>query len=187
MIRQRALAGAVLVVVVLAATTACDEKTQPPISRRTSLADSADQVMYGARFNLTDKGLSRAELLADTAYFFDDNTRVELRGVETTFFTLTGARDSYLTSGRGTYNSRFGTMVARDSVTVITEEGRRLVTPELKFDQTMNEISSDSVFSLTEPGRSLEGVGFRSDPNMQNVRILKTRSGSTGMVTLPGQ
>ena len=187
MTRRRTLACAVVAALVISGLIACDEKTQPPITRRTSLADSADQIMYGARFNLTDKGLSRAEMLADTAYFFDDNTRVELRGVETTFFTLTGARDSHLTSRRGTYNSRFGSMIARDSVTVITEEGRRLVTPELKFDQTMNEISSDSVFSLTEPGRSLEGVGFRSDPNMQNVRILKTRSGSTGMVTLPGQ
>jgi len=180
-------AAAALAALLATGLSACDERTQPPITRRTTLADSAEQVMYGARFNITDKGLSRAELLADTAYFFDDNTRVELRGVETTFFTLTGARDSFLTSGRGTYNSRFGNMVARDSVTVITEEGRRLVTPELKFDQQLNEISSDSVFSLTEPGRSLKGVGFKSDPNMQNVRILKTRSGSTGMVTLPGQ
>ncbi len=185
--RRISHAAAALAALLVTGLLACDERTQPPISRRTTLADSAEQVMYGARFNITDKGLSRAELLADTAYFFDDNTRVELRGVETTFFTLTGARDSFLTSRRGTYNSRFGNMVARDSVTVITEEGRRLVTPELKFDQQLNEISSDSVFSLTEPGRSLEGVGFKSDPNMQNVRILKTRSGSTGMVTLPGQ
>jgi len=179
--------AAVASMLAVATFAACDEKTQPPITRSSSLADSADQVMFGARFNLTDKGLSRAELVSDTAYFFEDNTRIELRGVETVFYTATGARDSYLTSKRGTYNSRFGNMTARDSVTVITEEGRRLVTPELKYDQSMNEISSDSAFVLTEPGRRLAGVGFRSDPNMQNVRILRTRSGSTGMITLPGQ
>jgi LPS export ABC transporter protein LptC len=169
------------------ATLGCDNRTAPPIVRRSGLADSADQVMYGAHFNLTDKGLSRAELLADTAYFFDDNTRIELRKIEATFYTTTGARDAYLTSRKGTYLSRMGNMVARDNVVVITEEGRRLVTPELKFDQAQNEISSDSSFVLTEPGRRLAGVGFRSDPNMQNVRILKTKSGSTGVVTLPGQ
>ena len=127
------------------------------------------------------------ELMADTAYFFDDNTRVELRKVEATFYTTSGARDAYLTSRRGTYNSRTGTMTARGDVVVITEEGRRLTTPELKYDQQMNEIASDSAFVLTEPGRRLEGIGFRSDPNMQNVQILRTRSGSTGAVTLPGQ
>ncbi len=165
----------------------CDDKAQPPVAGRSALADSADQVMFNARFNITDKGLSRAELNADSAFFFDDNTRVELRQVATTFFTTSGARDAYLTSKRGTYNSRSGSMLARDSVIVVTEEGRRLVTPELKYDQAANQISSDSAFVLTEPGRHVEGVGFRSDPNMQNVRILKTKSGSTGVVTLPGQ
>jgi LPS export ABC transporter protein LptC len=173
--------------VITAALTGCDDKATPPVGARSPMADSADQVMFHAHFNLTDKGLSRAELDADSAFFFDDNTRVELRHVATTFFTTTGARDAYLTSRRGTYNSRLGNMVARDSVVVVTEEGRRLVTPELRYDQAANQIASDSAFVLTEPGRRLEGVGFRSDPNMQNVRILKTKSGSTGMVTLPGQ
>jgi LPS export ABC transporter protein LptC len=165
----------------------CNRKTAPPIAVRTSLAVSADQVMYGTKFNLTDAGLARAQLEADSAFFFDDNTRVELRNVATTFFTTSGARDAYLTSKRGTYNSRTGTMIARDSVVVVTEEGRQLVTNELKYDQQVNEVSSDKAFVLTEPGRRLEGVGFRSDPNMQNVRILKTREGSMGAITLPGQ
>lgn len=167
--------------------SACTEKTAPPIARNSALADSADQVMFGAHFNLTDKGLERAELLSDTAYFFDDNTRMELMNVETTFYTVSGARDAYLTSARGSYNNRTGLMIARGHVVVTTEEGRRLTTAELRYDQAANEISSDSAFVLTEPGRRLEGIGFRSDPNMQNVQILKTRSGSTGVVTLPGQ
>ena len=183
---MRALLAAGLLFLV-AGATACENNTATPVIARRSLADSADQVMYGTQFNLTDKGLSRAELLADTAYFFDDNTRIELRTVEVTFFTTSGARDAYMTANRGTYQTRGGIMTARGDVVVITEEGRRLETPELRYDQTMNEISSDSAFVLTEPGRRLEGIGFRSDPNMQNVQILRTRSGSTGAVTLPGQ
>ena len=165
----------------------CETNTATPVVGRASLADSADQVMYGISFNLTDKGLSRAELVADTAYFFDENTRIELRTMEVTFFTTSGARDAYLTAKRGTYQTRGGIMIARGDVVVITEEGRRLETPELRYDQTMNEVASDSAFVITEPGRRLEGIGFRSDPNMQNVQILKTRSGTTGAVTLPGQ
>jgi LPS export ABC transporter protein LptC len=178
---------ALVALAALIASAACTEKTAPPVARKSALADSADQVMYGAHFNLTDKGLARAELLSDTAYFFDDNTRIELRKVATTFYTTSGARDAYLTSQRGTYNNRSGMMIARGDVVVITEEGRRLTTPHLKYDQAQNEISSDSAFVLTEPGRRLAGIGFRSDPNMQNIQILKTKSGSTGTVTLPGQ
>jgi LPS export ABC transporter protein LptC len=165
----------------------CDDKAQPPVVGGSPLADSADQVMFKARFKLTDQGLSRAELEADTAFFFDDNTRVELRNVGLTFFTTTGARDAYLTSKRGTYLSRTGNMTARDNVVVVTEEGRRIESQELKYDQVANQISSDSAFVMTEPGRRVEGIGFRSDPNMQNVRILKTRSGTTGTVVLPDQ
>lgn len=156
---------------------ACSEKKQPPLATGSALADSADQVMYGARFNLTDKGLSRARMEADTAYFFNDNTRIELEKVHTTFYTAAGAKDAVLTSERGTYNSRLGNMVARKDVVVISEDGRRLVTPELIYNQQKNEISSDSAFVMTEPNRRLEGIGFRSDPNMNNIRIIKGASG----------
>ena len=159
------------------AALACSEKTRPPVAGQSALADSADQVMYGARFNLTDRGLSRARLNADTAFFFNENTRVELQKVHTTFFTASGAKDAVLTSRRGTYDSRLGNMRARKNVVVVSEEGKRLVTEELIYDQNRNEISSDSAFVMTEPGRQLSGIGFRSDPNMRNIRILRGASG----------
>jgi LPS export ABC transporter protein LptC len=165
---------------------ACSTKKQPPVATHSPLADSADQVMYGARFNLTDKGLQRAQLEADTAYFFEDNTRIELEPVHTTFFTATGAKDAVLTSLRGTYNSRTTNMVARKNVVVVSEDGRRLTTPELIYNQQLNQISSDSAFVMTEPNRRLEGIGFRSDPNMKNIQILKGASGmARGISTAP--
>ncbi len=161
----------------VAGAVACSQKKQPPVAAHSPLADSADQVMYGMRFVLTDKGLNRALLQADTAYFFDENTRIELEKVHTTFFTATGARNALLTSERGRYNSRTNNMVARKNVVVVTEDGRRLTTPELNYNQQTNEISSDSAFVMTEPNRRLEGIGFRSDPDMKNIRILKGASG----------
>jgi hypothetical protein len=68
-------------------------------------------------------------------------------------------------------------MIARKNVVVVTDDGRRLTTPELIFNQQKDEISSDSAFVMTEPGRRLEGIGFRSDPNMRNIQILKGASG----------
>jgi LPS export ABC transporter protein LptC len=167
-------------------SVACSSKKQPPVATHSPLADSADQVMYGMRFNLTDKGLERAQLQSDTAYFFDDNTRIELQKVHTTFFTPTGAKNAVLTSERGTYHSRTSNMVARKNVVVVTEDGRRLTSPELMYNQQSNEISSDSAFVMTEPNRRLEGVGFRSDPDMKNIRILKGASGlARGVSTQP--
>lgn len=165
---------------------ACSTKKEPPVASHSPLADSADQVMYNARFNLTDQGLQRAHLESDTAYFFDDNTRIELEKVHTTFFTATGQKNAVLTSERGTFNSRTNNMIARKNVVVVTEDGRRLTTPELIYNQQRNEISSDSSFVETEPNRRLEGIGFRSDPDMKNIRILKGATGvARGITTAP--
>lgn len=180
---MKALIGSVIAILLAAA---CTTKKQPPVASHSPLADSADQVMYNARFNLTDQGLQRAHLESDTAYFFDDNTRIELEKVHTTFFTVTGEKNAVLTSERGTFNSRTNNMVARRNVVVVTEDGRRLTTPELIYNQQRNEISSDSSFVETEPNRRLEGVGFRSDPDMKNIRILKGAAGvARGITTAP--
>jgi LPS export ABC transporter protein LptC len=166
---------------------ACSNKKQPPVEAHDPLADSADQVMYPARFNLTDQGLQRAHVDADTAYFFDDNNRMELQGVHATFYTVTGAKDAVLTSRHGTTNTRTNNMIARKDVVVVSEDGRRLTTPELIYNQQKNEISSDSAFVMTEPNRRLEGVGFRSDPNMKNIQILSGAKGiAKGVSTGPG-
>jgi len=142
--------------------------------------------MFGARFRLTDQGLQRAQLEADTAYFFDDNTRIQFENVHTTFFTVTGAKDAVLTSRFGTTNTRTNNMIARKNVVVVSEDGRRLTTPELIYNQQKNEISSDSAFVMTEPNRRLEGVGFRSDPNMKNIQILSSAKGiAKGISTAP--
>lgn len=133
--------------------------------------------MYNAWFNLTDKGLARAQMQGDTLYFFEDNTRIEAENPRITFFTATGAKDAVLTARHGTSNTRTNNMVARRNVVVVSEDGRRLTTQELIYNQQRNEIASDSAFVLTEADRRLEGIGFRSDPNMKNIQILKGASG----------
>lgn len=167
----------VLGILAVSVSGACSSKKEPPVAAHSALADSADQIMYGARFKLTDQGLERAQLEADTAYFFDDNTRIELEKVHTTFFTITGAKDAVLTSLFGTTNTRTNNMIARKNVVVVSEDGRRLTTSELIYNQQKNEISSDSAFVMTDPNRRVEGIGFRSDPNMKNIKILKGASG----------
>jgi LPS export ABC transporter protein LptC len=169
------------------ALAACDDSKAPPVRPTSPLADSADQIMYNARSLLTDRGVLRAELLADTAYFFDESTRIEMRDVTTTFFKATGAKDAVLTSREGTYNTRADRMEARGNVVIVSEDGRRLTTPQLRYEQRQDQISSDSAFVLTEPGRRLEGVGFTSDPDMTQVRCLAACRGEAGQIQLPGE
>ena len=165
---------------------ACTDTAPPPVSTGTR-EDTAERTIFGLRTLLTDRGLMRAELVGDTAYFFDDNTRIEIADVKVTFYASNGAKNATLTSREGTYNTRQNRMEARGDVVVVSEDGRRLTSPQLRFDQVRNEISSDSAFTLTEPGRSVRGIGFVSDPDMNNIRILRTLSGTGGTVDVPEQ
>jgi LPS export ABC transporter protein LptC len=168
----------------LAVALACrGEGTAPPRTSGSSMLDTAEQKMFGVRTILTDQGVRNAELEADSAFFFDENTRIELLGVKLTFHTRTGERNSVLTSREGTYNTRQSQMEARGNVVVVSDDGRRLTSELLKYDQMRNEISSDSAFVLTEPGRRVEGIGFTSDPNMNNVRVHRLIEGQGAVST----
>jgi LPS export ABC transporter protein LptC len=172
-------------VAALAALSACKKDEKTPVTRVASTADSADQVMFKLKTILTDRGVQRAELLADTGYFFDENTRAELRVVSTTFFNKEGGRDGTLTSKRGTYNTRANVMEARDNVIITGVDGKRLTSPMVRFEQFRNVIVSDSPFVLVEGERRLEGVGFESDPQMLNVRVRQLSRATGASVILP--
>jgi hypothetical protein len=60
------------------------------------------------------------------------------------------------------------------------------VTPFLRYNRVLNEISTDSIFRMTSPdGRVVEGIGFDSDPGLTAVNIHKNLRGSAGPVRIP--
>lgn len=169
----------------VAAVVGCRRDQKATVARAATTADSADQIMYKMSIILTDRGVQRAELSADTGFFFDENTRAELRVVSTTFFDKDGARSGVLTSRRGTYNTRANVMEARQNVVIVGVDGKRLMSPMVRFEQFRNQIVSDSPFVLIEGERRLEGIGFESDPQMLNVKVRKLSRGTGASIVLP--
>jgi len=161
------------------ASAACqDPGATPPVAAKAS-ADTADQTLFGIRLVLSDHGVQRALMEADTAFTYEDNTRTELRTVRSTFYTETGVKNGRLTSRQGTYNTRSGIMEGRGNVVVTSEDGRKLETPQLRYDPGRNEISSDSAFVMTTPTDVATGIGFTADPNLNTVRIHAAAAGRT--------
>ncbi len=165
---------------------ACKDAAPPVVGQAGVVLDGADQVLFGVKFFLTDGGIRRAELVADTAYMYDENTRTELRKVNTTFYKVSGEKDAVLTSKTGSYNVRLGNMEARGDVVVVATDGRKIQTPHLRYDPGRNEIASDSAFVITEPnGRVTEGIGFIGDPDLNNVRVLRSTRSRGSRITIP--
>lgn len=164
---------------------ACDEQTAPPLAKESVIPDSAEQMAFSVTVHLTDAGVRRAQLKADTMLVYDEGTRMQVHGVHTTFFTDAGVQNAILTSQWGTYHVRLQTMEARGNVVVTTTDGRKLETPQLRYDPARNEVSSDSAFRMTDPDRVTEGIGFVSDPDLTTIRILRAAKLSGQSVTVP--
>ena len=176
-----------LALIATVAVVACQAKgTAPPVKRGRTMADSAEQVMLNVRMLLVDRGVQRGEMFADTAYVFDDNTRFEFRKVRATFNTTTGTKDGVMSADRGEYRMREQVLEGFGNVVIVTTEGKRLSSPHLKYSQGLNQVSSDTNFTLVEPGRNVSGIGFEADPQLTRVKILRGM-GAKGSFVLPGQ
>ena len=181
---QRVFAVAALSVFAIAACSR--QGSTPPVKSSASLADSAEQVMQNVHYVLTSGGIQRGELFADSAYIFDDNTRYILKSPRTTFNTEAGVKNGTMRADRGRYNLRQQVLEGFGNVVITSTEGRRLTSPYVKYNQALNEVSSDTNFTMVEPGRTLSGIGFKADPQLQHVQVLRSPSGQ-GSFTLPGQ
>jgi LPS export ABC transporter protein LptC len=174
-----------MITVALLLTVGC--KTGIPVTATQAALDSADQVLIGMSHYVTDAGVLRARVRADTAFFFSGTQRAELRNVHVTFYDATGKATSTLTAREGTNYWRTGDMEARGNVVVVRDkDGGTMRTEVMYYNQVRNEVTSDRHFVFDSPDRHIEGEGFTSDPEFRNVAA-KRPTGRGGQFTLPNQ
>ncbi len=169
----RSAVFALAAVSLLGAAACPKKKAAVSPAKRLAIPDSAETIAFGARVVLTDRGVNKGELLSDTALTYEDGTRLVLYPVNLTFYTSTGLKDGVMTARWGTYNQRLQRLEVRGNVVVVREDGKRLSSPQLVYDQQRNQFFTDSAFVLNEPTRQGTGIGFESDPRLTNFRCLK--------------
>jgi LPS export ABC transporter protein LptC len=170
-------------VIAIATAGACRESTQPPVSSGLSIADSADQVLWGGvQFVLTTKGIQRGELNADTAYVLDDQNRFDLRRAHVNFKTETGAPQGTMEANRGVYNVRTQVLEGWGNVVVKLIDGRTLKSPHLTFNQLTHLISSDTAYTLVRGSDTQSGIGFTSDQNFVKFACKAACKGSMSVL-----
>jgi LPS export ABC transporter protein LptC len=166
--------------------TACEDTGVRPTST-VQAADSADQVLEGFSHYVTNDGVRRSRVEADTAFYYEPTQVTELHHVKVVFFDIKGAEGSTLTAHRGTYRWQDGSMEATGNVRVVSPDGRRLSTESLRYDNATNQIMTDKKFSFDRGEEHLEGNSFRSDPDFKNVVTDRPRGVSGEGLLLPGQ
>jgi LPS export ABC transporter protein LptC len=180
------LRGSAVAASLIIAVAACEDTGARPTTT-VQAPDSADQVLEGFSHFVTNQGVRRTRVEADTAYFYESTQITELRTVKVTFYDIKGEEGSTLTSKRGTYRWQDGSMQANDNVVVVSPDGRRLATATLKYDAASNTISTDKHFTFDRGTEHLEGNSFRSDPDFKNVVTDRPRGVAGDGMLLPGQ
>ena len=160
-------------------------KSGTPVTATQAVLDSADQVLVGMSHYVTEEGVLRARVRADTAYFYSNTQRAELRTVHVTFYDATGRSTSTLTSKEGTNHWRTGDMEARGNVVLVRDnDGATMRTEAMTYNQVKNEVASDVAFTFDSPTQHLKGIGFTADPEFRNIKT-KNLTGTGGQLVLP--
>jgi LPS export ABC transporter protein LptC len=180
---MRLPAFSVLLLILIAACT--DPRGAPVRTGALTFADSADQVFYGVQAPFETNGVKRGTLYADTLYVLNDQTRFDFKVGHVDFNTETGTPNGSMKADRGRYDQRAQILEGWGNVVVKTVDGRSLKSPHIVYNQTRNEISSDTTFEAVLPGgRVNTGVGFTSDPNFAHYHCIRDCN-VTGAVKIP--
>ncbi len=172
--RSSSLFGRALAGLLASSLAACGGDDAAAVAGAELLELGAEQVAIDVRHILTSDGMLRAQLLADTAFFLNEESLVRFRGVRVHFFGDVGEEISVLTAKEGVVNLQTEDMEAMGRVVVVDrEQSERLETETLEYLAGSNQLSSDVDFTFYRGSNTIRGQGFVSDPGLDTVRVTR--------------
>ncbi len=175
-IRSRSLAraGAALLGALLAA---CNNAGTAPRAGQDYPQMPADYVSTGVTHYLTEDGVRRGVLNADTVYFYADSAKANLVKVHLVLYNTNGQQVADLTSKTGQLDQRSNAMTARGNVVLVSTGGsaQRVETQELHYDPNSHKIWSTVASTIYQNGNRTETEGFTADDQLQNIQMKGVR------------
>ena len=158
-----------LLVGVCVAVAGCNglPRTNPTSSR----GEMPDQEVTDFVLTETDAGHPQWTLYAKWAATYTARNVVIARDIRVDFFDEQGARSSELTAREGEIQQATRDMTARGNVVLMTTEGTRMTTEEMRFSNREQLMTSERLVRVEREGDALEGVGFSSDPNLRHFEF----------------
>ena len=119
----------------------------------------------------THEGVKRVVLVGS---YLKENTErelVELEDIEVDFYDEKGDHRSVLTARTGSVETKTGDMTARGDVVVVTDDGVRLETEELRWRKAEDRIVTDAPVRIIREGGEINGIGLDTDPQLKRFRL----------------
>lgn len=167
--------AAPLVAALLGVLTACEQGSEPAAGPTDADGIQADQVVYGARQNMTTEGIRDAILDADSLFMWADSSHVYIEGLRLTVFSENGTREATITALRGRLSEANSELIATGDVVLTIAEGSREVrSEEIRFAPDTDRIWTDSAVVMTSGDCTVRGTRMQADMSFEDVRIWGT-------------
>ncbi len=134
-----------------------------------------DAESWDAVITLTNKGAKRGVIRSGHLEKYNDNEFILLdQNVDADFFNEEEVFTTNLKSLVAEIDEEEDFLVAIGNVVVVTDSGVTLFTDTLSWDNQKEKVfTSDSVIFITENKDTLYGIGFESDIELNNWKILQ--------------
>ena len=160
-------------ILIIIFTITCSEKTDHNYLGKG--ADYPDQESWGVTIILTDSSIERARVKSGHLEKYNETQYIMLdQIVKVDFFDKNQNHVAVLNSTRAEINQKTNDMKAIGDVVAISDSGITLYTDTLYWNAKKEQMHSrDSVMITTLKKDTLYGVGFESDSDLQNWKILR--------------
>lgn len=163
----------VLVVLLCLVGAGCksDEGAAPPVPMTPAEKKATpEQQFFDYKLIETEQGIRQWVLHSEEMQKFPGQTDVLLVTVTMDFFRE-GEHFSVLTADSGLANPTTHNVHTWGSVVIITDDGRRLETEELFFDNKTELIHNDVFDRFTREGDVITGIGLEATPDLEYIEI----------------
>ena len=139
-----------------------------------SIQDYPDNFITNPKITIYKKNKLSLETTSDLLIKNESEDTKLKNNVTATFYNELGIKTSVLNSDSAIINEIDNSFNAFGNVKVISDSGFVLSTNSIYWDRNYNKvISNDSIRFTTEKNDTLYGLGFESDTDLSNWKILK--------------
>jgi LPS export ABC transporter protein LptC len=156
-----------------------------PAGRSLGPGPRPEQHFYDYRLIESRDGVKQWLLESDEMFKFADDQHVQLVDLQMEFYR-DGEYFSTLVADSGRAHTVTKNLFAWGDVVVETEDGRRLETQELHYDNERNLIHNDVFDRLTRGEDVVTGIGLEASPDLSEVVIKQRVQAEIGDDTAAG-
>ena len=137
----------------------------------------SDYVLVSVKHYLTEDGIRRGLLNADTGYVHVDSAKFDLHKVHLLLYNANGQEAADLVSKTGELDQRTNAMVARGNVVLVGRGSgvQRIETEELHYDPNTHQLWSTVSSRVTQKGNVVTTQGFKADDQLQRIEMKAIR------------